>query len=253
MALLFFWRCEGTTLDGTHDYSAGDTTATLNSGALINTDAARFGTNGLDIPTASDTARFNAASIINGAEGSVALSVRFTTFASGRSLLMAFGTNVLDQIRIETTGTDDATGRELRVRHRTTAGGAENVVIATTAADLELNVWYGVVARWDTTADSLKLEIYNSDGSLRTEVSSSSAITAQTDIVNLWWGEDGAGAIDMHMDNLFIADTYEEPLEDFLDITSYTEYGAAGGDPEGSLIQGKLLRGGLLLGGVLTR
>jgi hypothetical protein len=252
MALLFFWRCEGTTLDGTHDYSAGDTTATLNSGALINADAARIGTNGLDIPTASDNARFDAASIIAPAVGSLALSVRFTTFASGRSVAWAFGTNTLDQILLETTGTDDATGRELRIRYRSTTGGAENVVLATTAADLALATWYGVVIRWDATANLLKLEIYNDDGSLRTEVSSTSAISPPADLVSMWWGESGAGAIDLHLDNLFIADTYEEPLEDFLDITSYTEYGAAGGDPEGSLIQGKLLRGGLLLGGVLV-
>ena len=34
MALRFFWRCESTTLDGTDDYSAGDTTATANGARL---------------------------------------------------------------------------------------------------------------------------------------------------------------------------------------------------------------------------
>ena len=42
-----------------------------------------------------------------------------------------------------------------------------------------------------------------------------------------------------HIDNVFIADAYDEPLEDYLDITSYTEYGgAAASAPKRSLLLG---------------
>ena len=55
--IVFFWTAESTTL-GADDYSAGDTTAALQSSASISPTAAIVGSNGVLIPTASDFARF---------------------------------------------------------------------------------------------------------------------------------------------------------------------------------------------------
>jgi len=231
MALKFYWRCEGTTLDGTHDFTAGDTTASAGSAGAINSDAARFGTNGIDCPTASDNMNFavSGTDLVDPSVGSAAFSFRLVAFVSGQSMLNIRGTSTNDNITVTTLGTDDATGRELRLRYRSTSGGAENRTVDTTNANLAENTWYACVARWDATADLIRLEVYDASGTLIEGVTGSTSISVLTDVVGVYWGEVGAvGGSDLHVDNVFIADAYAEPLEDFLDITSYTAYGASG-------------------------
>ena len=166
----FFWRAEGTTLDNTHDYSVGDQTATLNSAAAINTDAMHIGTNGLDIPSASDNAQFTVSNgdIINSATGSFGFWFRMVTFTTASMFATAENAQQANNITIARSGTDDATGREILFRVRR-SGGA-NVTLTTTDADLALNTWYFLVARYDEPNNDRRLEIYNSDGSLRTAV-----------------------------------------------------------------------------------
>lgn len=233
MALKFFWRCEGTTLDGTHDYSAGDTTATLTSGAAINTDAARIGTNGLDCPTIGDYASFAISSgdLISQSVGALAFSFRLVAFLPSNSLFQAKNSANSSQITVQMIGTDDATGRELQFRIRLHGGIDKSV--GTTAANLALNTWYAVVCRWDEPANDMRIEVYDAAGSLITAVEDLATNFDQpTGLDSLRIGETlNFGSSDFHIDNVFIADTYAEPLENFLDITSYTEYGASGAIP----------------------
>ena len=122
------------------------------------------------------------------------------------------------------TGTDDSTGRELLLRIRM-AGGA-NVTLATTAADLQLNTQYFVVARWDEPNNDRRLEVYDSAGSLITAVEDLTTNYDQPSGINeLRIGRTSGMNNDMHIDNVFIADAYAEALEDFYNITSYTDYG----------------------------
>lgn len=236
MALKFFWRCEGTTLDGTHDFTAGDNTATLNSAAVINTDAVRVGTNGLDCPTSNDHAKFVVSSgdIIHSTTGSFALSFRITTFTAGAWLFTALNTGASTNfIQFDMVGTDDATGRELRFQIRQAGNPAHS--ITTTGADLAEGTWYAAVCRYDQTANDIGIEVYNSDGSLRTSIyDTTTSFLVPTGINELRIGEGGGTAVDEHIDNVFCADAYAEPLEDFLDITSYTAYGASGGEVAGT-------------------
>jgi hypothetical protein len=111
MALTFFWRCEGTTLDGTHDYSAGGTTATGSSSAAINATAARVGTNGVQAPTASDYYSLSATGIYG------------TTGAAAFSLYVAGGTWVADAVPFLLDGTGGAGSSNDRVRVTTVTGG----------------------------------------------------------------------------------------------------------------------------------
>lgn len=228
----FYWRCEGTTLDGTHDFTAGDGTAVLNSTAAINTDAALVGTNGLDCPTLGDNAQFvvSAGDIISSSEGSLAFKFRIVAFAANSSLFRAYNSaSINHHIKVYLTGTDDATGRELSFAVRVT--GSTNVIISTTAADMALNTVYAAVARWHVGNGDMRLEVYNADGSLRTSVENlATGSGTPSGIDTMLFGlSEGAGTQDAHVDNLMISSTYGEPLEDNLDINSYTAYG--GGSP----------------------
>jgi len=71
--ITFYWRFETQNLDNPgDDYSAGDDTGTVESGASIGVSANfKSGTNGLDCPTGNDAMQFAAASIITSAEGRV--------------------------------------------------------------------------------------------------------------------------------------------------------------------------------------
>ena len=71
MALTFYWRCEGTTLDGTHDYSAGATTMTaIGGGESISATAAKIGSNGVLNTDGADYYYCSPASIVTANEGS---------------------------------------------------------------------------------------------------------------------------------------------------------------------------------------
>lgn len=220
----FFWRAEGTTLDPTHDFSVGDTTATLNSTAAINTDAARIGTNGLDIPSSSDHYSFviSSGDLMHPGTASIALWFRIVTFG-GSFFSSTLTSNPSTNITAFLSGTDDATGREVTLRNR--LAGNLNVTLSTTAADLALNTWYFLVARYDEPNNDRRIEIYNSDGSLRTAVEDLTTDFAQaTGIDNLAVGEATGATADLHLDNIFIADDYNEPLQNKMNITSWTEY-----------------------------
>ena len=242
----FFWRAEGATLDNTHDYSVGDTTATLGSTAAINTDAAYIGTNGLDIPSSSDNAQFTVSNgdIINTITGSFGFWFRMVTFTTASMFAAVENAQQANNITIARSGTDDATGREILFRIRR-SGGA-NVTLTTTDADLALNTWYFVLARFDEPNNDRRLEIYNTDGSLRTAVEDLATNFDQLSALDtLYIGEIGGGATDVHIDNIFIADDYNEPLEDNMNITSWTEYGAAADTLPINVRGGLNVRGGI--------
>lgn len=248
MALKFFWRCEGTTLDGTHDFTGGDNAATLNSTAAINTDAAKIGTNGLDIPSSTDYAEFAVSSddIISRSAGAVGFWFRVTTWGAGATLFHAFGTAANDQISLSLSGTS-----ELLFRHR--VSGVTNLTLTTTDASLTTATWYFVVIRWDDAANDRRLEIYDTAGSLvGTPVEDlTTAFGQQTDLITLRIGDVTGTACDVHIDNVFIADSYSEDLPTWKDITSYTEYGVSGAI-EGPMVGGKLTGGGLLMRGSIV-
>lgn len=224
MALKLYWRCEGTTLDGTHDFTAGDNTATLNSIAAINTDAAKLGTNGLDCPSASDYAIFAISSgdLFDRLVGKFGFWLRFeATPDSGSQIFTAQGTLANDFIRIL------AIGDELRFDFR--QDGNSVVSLSTTAANMTTATWYWVEASWDQPNNDRRIAVYDSSGALINAVEdTATAYLAPNDLITLNIGNfGGGGTFNNHYDNVFVADAYAEDLLTFRDITSYTEYGAA--------------------------
>lgn len=225
-APLFFWRAEGTTLDGTHDFTGGDTTVTFNSAALDGA-AARVGSNGVYIDDSFSYGTFAVSSsdIADSEEGAIGFSVQFVSSLSGVHLIALQGSGN-DYIAVRRSNTD-----EVSLRYRNGTIGYD-VTIETTDVNLTTGVWYGIVARWNRTAGDLRLEVYDAAGdpegtpveNLSAGITSGAPAITSLDIGD-WYG-DGHGA---YYDNIFVADTYSEPLEDNLVITSYTEYGGGGG------------------------
>lgn len=232
MALTLFSRCEGTTLDGTHDYSAGDTTWTLVSGAEFSASGVKVGTNGLHAPSGDDYAQLDAASIVDRTVGTVAFWLRINTAGSGSWILNLQGTAAADRITIEGGGGD------LTLRHR--VNGGNNITLSTSSAGLTTDTWYFVQAHWSAANDDLRLEVYNSAGTLIQAVENLSANLggSPADIVSIQAGTQQASGR-FSIDNIFIGSAYTDDFLASRDITSYTSYGGA----SASKSLGLLLRG----------
>jgi hypothetical protein len=233
MALTFFWRCEGTTLDGTHDFTAGDNTATANNTPSISATAAKVGSNGILIDSSADGYRFAPTSIIARLVGTVAFWFQFpvTFAATGQVFFFARGNaSVNDHISIG-VGTG---GDEVRLSiSNASSGGAE---LETSGASLAAGSWYFVTASWDQPSNSRKIAVYDSSGTLlaqnedtTTAYDAPAALDAGD---GLRFGDaSGWGATrNGWFDNTFVGSAYTDAAT-FLsnrDITSYTEYSTGG-------------------------
>lgn len=219
-----FWRCEGTTLDATHDHSAGDTTATAVSSIAVDATAVRFGTNGCNAAISGDDYfSFTATSIVSTTEGAAGFKINPQTWGADTGVLAMYNTGApSDQIVVTLTGTD-----EVRLRFR--VNGGNNDTAETTAANLVTSTWYGIVVRWDTAANLIRVEVYNDAGTLIQGVTNSgSTIDPQAAINEINFGDtDSTGR--HYLDNLVIGDDYDDPVQTWINYTSYTEIGGGGG------------------------
>lgn len=149
--ILFFWTCESATL-GDDDYSAGDTTGTLNSAAEINATAAKVGTNGLYVPTGSDYYSFDILSndIFASAQGRIGFWWKYyiTTWEDNAMLFTVNGT---EDLAILTKN-----GDELRVTWGASAW-------TSTSASLVVDTWYFVEVVYNTDTDSMRVLIDGSE------------------------------------------------------------------------------------------
>src|SRR5688572_7081375 len=182
MALKFFWRCETTTLDGTADFSSGDTTATANGAVSLDAAAGLVGTLGI-LCAANQHYRFDTASIANRLVGAMAGWIRLTSNPSGiASLFMVRGTSASDFYYIGTGGNWSTDTGEMRLVSSSTDTGGGSTTIVTSGAALSLNTAYFIVAKWDQANSLRRIEIYNSDGSLRSSAENTSAYVAPLDL-----------------------------------------------------------------------
>lgn len=246
MALTFFWRCEGTTLDGTHDFSAGDTTAAAQNSATLDAAAARIGSSGILVNASGKHYRFDPASIASLSEG--AIGFWFRVGGSQGTMVILRGSSETNHIRVDLTGL----GARVLLSIGNAANGSVslNTNLGTVNEDITTGAWYFVVVRYDISNDRRRVEVYDADmvliqyhTDLTTDLSAyGPAAFDSSDGIRV--GDIGGWTSStnyLHIDNLFIADDYDEPLQDFADITSYTEYGVSASAPSKSL--GLLLRG----------
>lgn len=228
MAITFFWRCEGTTFDATHDYSAGDSTPNSLGSPSIAAGAAKVGSNGISCPvSATSHYSFDATSIL-GMVGSAGWW--FQVVASLPAAPSAFGfqvvgTDTTDLISVLVLDPDE-------IQFRNANGGTTSNLVST-AANLVADAWYGVIIRWDFTtpaSSSKKLEVYDSAGSLISglpaELTGADLTTSvPADLVSIQCGRHSSGsAVVQYADNFIIGSGYNDVTAAMLAYDSYTDF-----------------------------
>ncbi len=233
MALTFFSRCEGTTLDGTHDYTVGDNTWDPNStSSSFASGAGIVGTNGLLITSAPQVMRMDLADdIVLPAQGAFGFLFRFTAWAPFTKIVAIRGSSADYQFSVWTRDTADAMSAYLGNDEGT------NINFNLEGLGLSTNTPYGVIYRWNQSTSTFRLEVYSSP------LGTPSLIAAQQDTTG-WtvfpdmtrtggfsWGDNSGGVSteNLHFDNIFVANAYAEPIQSNFAITSYTAYGGGGG------------------------
>jgi hypothetical protein len=234
MALTFCFLCyDGTdTLDATHEYSAGDTTGTRSSSAVYDAAIKFTGSYSLDCPSASDNITFASASIWdNGAsyQNVVAFAFYIETWVDVAiicSFYQAAATN--NHFMVRMAGTSGTGNLSLR----TSVSGVGSTTVTLTGNHIALSTWYFCIARTDKGNTTIRLELYDATGS-PLDSAENTGVTAThfpTTIDTIAFGGIGGYATNLHEDSFFVANAYNEAIEDYLDITSYTQYGAGGGN-----------------------
>ena len=225
MALTFFWRCESATFSGTDDHSAGDSTPTA-TGTPDYTTPSFVGTNSL-YSIGTEYVTFDSASIYLEAAGSAAFSFYIADWNTDVELLGFHDASVANNhIKVSVSGTGVADGEiGLYIRK----SGSVNTSIVTTSANLSTSTWYSCVIRWSDTADDVKIEVYNAAGTLLDSAENLSVGDAFSGLIDEFrvGNVSASGSFNVNIDNVMVANDYNEPLEDNLDITSYTLYGGA--------------------------
>lgn len=223
----WFWRAEGTTLSGTDDKSAGDTTATANGGVSISATAAKVGSNGILTTDANDYYEFASASISITSQGAAGGWIQFKTALPGSSnnhpLRLADSGASTNGLNIGTNTGNDA-------RFRMSRTGSSDIDLSATNCNFALDTWYFIIVRWHIANDDRKVECYNSSGTL---IDSNEDLTTDLsanepsahDVIR--WGG-GSSANPVWIDNLFISQEYAEPIENFMSITSFVPTYTAG-------------------------
>lgn len=228
MAITFFWRCEGTTFDGTHDYSAGDSTPTSLGSPSIASAAAKVGSNGISGPVSATSHYAFAAAGILGMVGSVGWWFHNVAAIPASPSVFGFqvvGTDTTDLISVLVSGTYEIQFRNAK------AGTTSNLV--STAANLAADTWYGVIIRWDFTtpsSSSKKLEVYDSAGSLisglPSELTGANLTTSvPADLVSIQCGRHSSGsAVVQYADNFVIGSAYADVTPTMLGYSTYVDF-----------------------------
>jgi hypothetical protein len=236
MSLRLFWRCEGTTLDGTHDYSAlaGAITPAVQGTVSINAAAARFGSNGILIGAANSHFRFDnsagASQYVNRQAGAAGFWFRVTDDPSALTAIFnARGISASDFIALQINNALNSAAGIARLSIGSTDTGGGTVHVIATGTGLAENTWYFGVIAWDQPNSERGVWIYDTAGALVQSATSNTAFVAPLDLnlsTGLRVGEVFGTAMLGHIDNLFVGDAYDD-RDLFLDnreITSYTQY-----------------------------
>ena len=215
--IIFWWRCEAADFDatnGTLDYSAGDDIATLGNEAAINTDAVKYGTNGLDIPLDYNRATFDAISAAMDDEGRVGFWLYINDFdASNDSDLFRIICNSNNKAYLHLEGTDELSFAWID-------SSTTRDLCSSSSANIAANTWYFIEAAWKTSTDYREIFVNGvsvaSGGNCAATIASFAGAVVTTEIGNV----SGADA-DYYMDNVIIGsvstDDYNTGCKDELE------------------------------------
>jgi hypothetical protein len=244
MALKFFWRCEGTTLDWNgstgDDFCGADNTLTLLNSATISANAARVGTNGVRCisTSAGGTSGATPSEIWPGTTTSGNTGDTVGSFAY--SFRVATALDNISGIAFGLRARNAASTEEFTVRQAGTQnlllyldGSAGPLSISLTGNQVVADEWMGVVVRIDVPNDKARIELYNSAGTLvdsAQDLASDLSVRILSDVNTMSFTPcSGAKTNTIDWDNFIISDNYDAPLQNNLTITSRSEYSESSG------------------------
>ena len=221
--LSLYWRCEAASLDPTDDFTLGDNLAQANGGVSFSATAMRIGTNGILTVNASDWYEFAPASIFTTAGGSFGAWMQYKTavFDGNQAGPVAFRNTALsaDVIAFAANATGDP-GLFLQ------RNGGSSLTLTAAAGNMVVDTWYFLVGRVDFANNKRKIEIYNTAGTLidsNEDLVTSLAGVQLTAMDEIRIGTPSTNANPIWVDNVFISQNYDEPIQDYMFITSITE------------------------------
>lgn len=225
MTAKFFWRAEGSTLDGVHDFSAGDTTATANGAVAISAAQAFRGTNSVFSQTAGDYYSFAIAppDLWDDAAWSIGFAFRFEAWAADALFFRLTDVSATNnQVHVVTIGSSGSGNIRLRIGQ---TGGAETD-ITLTGNQIALSTWYGCVCRGQRANQLGRIELYNASQAL-IDSAENLAVPLGHFPLNSQIDELRIGlqtlAPDVHIDQVVIGSSYADPAETWLGYSSYTQ------------------------------
>lgn len=118
------------------------------------------------------------------------------------------------------------------LEHSENTGQTNTDIFTQTNVLTEVGAQYGIVARWDAGNSRRSLEIYSKSGALLHNYTETTKFSqyVPTELNDEMWiggGDIGTYNSDVHLDNVFVSDAYDEPIQENFRITSFTEYDAA--------------------------
>ena len=211
------WSSPTYTLDGTDEYSGGDTTCTANSSFAPSADAVKSGTNGFDVPSSSDYCTFdpNQNEMINQAEGALGFWFYVNTW-DNNAFIFKIDWDDNDDIMNCALSTND----ELSCRYESDGSG---INIVTDGASLTTGNWYFGVYKWDPANDIAWVYVYNSAGTLIDSASGDppAAIDDTDGSEWFWLGNNSAETADIYIDQFIASDDYDRDIHALRDIDDY--------------------------------
>ena len=203
--IVFWWRCETTTLDATYDYSAASGTPTINGSLVVSEAAAKYGTYGIDFDAAWEHLYYATPSATLDDDFRWGAWVRITTWLNGFLLFQIYGDSS-NNCRLILTGDD-----ELTLYWYDT--GAERTTWTTTDANLTTGTWYWIEAAAKPSTNYREIWV---DGV--SKGSSSGAInTFATAVATIYMGDLIGSSVDVHMDNIIISTDSTDSFTDCKD------------------------------------
>ncbi len=223
----FYWSIDGnsTTL-AAQDYSIADTTGTGVGGVSFNATNKKVGSHAINTTNASDYYIFTSTSICNVAEGTLAGWVQFkTAVPSSGPAVIAHCMNSGDLSLAELSmGSSQELALEIQ------SSGGTSAFLATSACNMQVDLWYFLIASWNVATDQRKVACYAADGTPINSNSSSAdfSTAAPSSFTDFRVGNPGTSANAMWVDNVFASATYDAPFDQFKSITSYIPTLSAG-------------------------
>jgi len=197
--IVFWWRCETTTLDATYDYSAASGTPTVNS-IDVSTDAVKYGSKGLDVADASSYLYYTSPSATLDDSFRMGFWLWVNTWPAGDSIiyLTADGNNYF-KLRFAGAGTG-----ELFLYWKDSGNDRDSAY--TSGAAIGTGTWYFIEIA--VTTNYIKIYVDSVEKASDTSTLASFASPP----LELWFGSTYAISGDWYMDNVIISTDYTDDL-----------------------------------------